>query len=90
MKKITALLLVVLMLAAMSVAVFARYEVCPECNGRMTSRTKSVQVGTATCKVSGDSTMRDKVMQDYVTLTCTSCTYSETAKDGKEYTVCNH
>ena len=41
MKKITALLLVALMLAAMSIAVFARYEVCPECNGRLKETVKS-------------------------------------------------
>lgn len=90
MKKITALLLVVLMLAAMSIAVFARYEVCPECHGRMREYTESRLVKYVTCPISGDPSMKDAKMQDYVVLECTSCTYSEEAKDGAPYTVCNH
>ena len=78
MKKITALLLVALMLAAMSVAVFARYEVCPECNGRMTETVKSTYLYTKPCKVSDDPTMTDEWYKDTTTLRCTSCGYYET------------
>lgn len=88
MKKITALLLVALMLAAMSVAVFARYEVCPECHGRMRESTKTEFLGYVTCKTSGDSSMKDKKYRDVTTLTCTACTYEET--ETITYVECNH
>ena len=89
MKKITALLLVVLMLAAMSVAVFARYEGCPECGGRMTEKTRRVSAGTGPCEKTGDPAMTDPYYKDVTTLSCTSCDYSETY-EGERYPVCRH
>lgn len=88
MKKITALLLVVLMLAAMSIAVFARYEVCPECHGRMRESTKTELIGYVTCKQSGDSSMQDKVYREITTLRCSACGYQET--ETATYVECNH
>lgn len=90
MKKITALLLVVLMLAAMSVAVFARYEVCSKCGGRLKEYTTTKTVGSVTCSKSGDSTMRDKVKQDYYVIKCTSCGDTDESADGDTYVVCTH
>ena len=89
MKKFTALLLVVLMLAVMSVAVFARYEVCPECNGRLKETVKSKYHHTEQCIVSDDPTMTDKWYQDTTTLSCSSCGYYETYT-GEPYADCHH
>ena len=88
MKKITALLLVVLMLAAMSVAVFARYEVCPDCNSRMTSKTTEKVVDSVTCEKTGDPTMQDDVIEVTTVLKCTSCTHREV--ETYTYTDCHH
>ena len=88
MKKITALLLVVLMLAAMSIAVFARYEVCPECGGRMTSKTTKEVVDSVTCEKTGDPTMQDDVIEATTVLKCTACGHTETETD--TYTDCHH
>lgn len=88
MKKITALLLVVLMLAAMSVAVFARYEVCPDCNGRMTSKTTEKYLKSVTCSKSGDPTMQDDVYKVTTVLKCTACGHTETESHNR--TDCHH
>ena len=90
MKKITALLLVALMLAAMSVAVFARYEVCLKCGGRLKEYTTTKTIGTVPCSKSDDPTMRDKVKQDYYVFECTSCGDTDESAEGEEYTVCTH
>ena len=41
MKKLVALILAAVLVFTMGIAVFARYEVCPECHGRMVEITKN-------------------------------------------------
>ena len=88
MKKFLCLLMVAMLMLALSITAFARWEVCPECNGRMTERTTEKVVGTTTCPVTGDPDMQDERIKVTTTWSCTSCDYSESSS--YTYVSCSH
>ncbi len=89
MKKLVCLLMAAMLLAALSVAVFARYEVCPDCCGRMKETTKKIKVGTARCEVMGEDGMLDYVYDITHTLTCVECGYTESYVE-EDVQICTH
>lgn len=86
MKKFVCLLMVATLALTLSIAVFARYEVCPECNGRMT---ETVRTYTTYVQCPIDPSMRDKVTAHDYTLKCGDCGYSVTYTDYDD-PVCKH
>lgn len=88
MKKFVCLLMAAMLVLAMSVTVFARYEVCPECEGRMTEKVTEKVIGMVTCPVTGDPDMQDEKVKVTTTLRCTSCSYSESSS--YTYISCSH
>lgn len=88
MKKFVCLLMVATLALTLSIAVFARYEVCPVCNGRMTEKVTEKVIGTVTCPISGDPDMQDDEVRVTTTLTCTACGNIETSF--YIYTDCHH
>lgn len=89
MKKFACLLMVATLALTLSIAVFARYEACPECGGRMKESVKKVKVGTTPCEITGDESMLDNVYDITYTFKCSKCDYDESYT---EYgvVICNH
>lgn len=83
MKKALCMMMVTMLVLALGITVYARYEVCPICEGRMTesSYTKSK---TVPCEITDDPDMKDTIVTTYYVLKCGDCGYSETSDDGGE------
>lgn len=86
MKKFVCLLMVATLALTLSIAVFARYEACPECGGRMV---ESVRTYTEYVQCPIDPSMQDKVKVTEYIFECSDCDYNENYTDCEE-PVCKH
>lgn len=86
MKKAMYIMLIVVLTLALSTAVYARYEVCPQCNGRMIEW-EDEQRTYSFCEKT--NTLDDTLVIEYGVLECTNCDYSEWWEID-QYIICRH
>ena len=89
MKKFLSILLLLPLLLSLSVSVFARYEVCPECEGRMEYETKEVRKAIP-CSQMEDGDGTDYRVTVSERLSCTVCDYHESWEEIYTYIECSH
>lgn len=90
MQKIVCVIMVVAVLAAMCVTVFAGQKICPECNKKQmySEETRRVRIGTTPCSIDPD--MTDYVYRIYGVYTCANCGYTSSETVLGTETVCPH
>lgn len=91
MKKFLSVLLLLTLLLSLSVSVFARYEVCPECGGRLDYETKMVYDREVLCEVMEEDDIYHSRYKIYDRPYCLDCGYYESTWNFVEYYIdCPH